>query len=62
VFALSNWINIRTQNVDFGLSNGGMTVFLTVLGLSGSELANDDKEKDFILWLGKLSEKMGRYG
>lgn len=48
---MGNYIFNRSNNLDFGMSNGGLTVFLTVLGLSGTLSANTKKEKELILWL-----------
>ncbi|WNR42926.1 hypothetical protein [Paenibacillus roseipurpureus] len=48
---MGNYIFNRSNNLDFKMSNGGLTVFLTVLGLSGTLLANTKKEKELILWL-----------
>lgn len=44
---------VTNDSIDcyFSMSNGGFTVFLTVLGLSGSVLATTKKEMELILWL-----------
>ncbi|UJF33831.1 hypothetical protein [Paenibacillus hexagrammi] len=48
---MGNYVCNRSKNIDLKMSNGGFTVFLTVLGLSGSILATTTKEKELILWL-----------
>jgi hypothetical protein len=49
IFGLDN--SKASSEYSFSVSNGGTSVFLTVLGLSGSHFAKTDKEKDIILWL-----------
>jgi hypothetical protein len=46
---MGNYITNRSNNLDISMSNGGLTVFLTVLGLSGTLSANTKKENELIL-------------
>jgi len=52
---MSNNFRLHTQhdNIDewLSISNGGTTVLLTVIGLSGSIIAQSNKEKDILLWI-----------
>lgn len=52
---MSNHFRLHSNhsNTDewLSISNGGTTVFLTVLGLSGSRIAITDKEKELLIWI-----------
>jgi hypothetical protein len=50
---VGNFIGMHSKEgaSGFKMSNGSMNVLLTLLGLSGSELAVTQKEKEIILWL-----------
>lgn len=42
--------NHRNNNEWLHMSNGGTAAFLSILALSGSRLAKEEKEKELILW------------
>lgn len=46
-----NSITYESKNMDCRCSNGCMSALMTVIGLSGSKLAQNDFEKTFIIWL-----------
>lgn len=48
---MGNCITFDKKNMDSYCSNGCMSVLMTVIGLSGSELAQTDPEKNLIVWL-----------
>ena len=43
--------HICFRDLDLALSNGALAVLLTVLGLSGSRLAETEDEKRLVVWL-----------
>lgn len=43
--------HIWLRGMDCAVSNGGMAVLLTALGLSGSRLAGTEEERRLIVWL-----------
>lgn len=49
---MSNYIELtNNSNIDMGMSNGATSVFITVIGLSGSRLAKTDDEKKLLVWI-----------
>lgn len=48
---MSNTITYHNKNLDVHMSNSLTSVFISVLGLSGSAIATEDYQKDLILFL-----------
>lgn len=48
---MSNVISYEEKNMDVVYSNGAISVLMTMIGLSGSALAEEWYEKDLIVWL-----------
>lgn len=53
---MSNFISYKDE--DCSCSNGCMSVLLTVIGLSGSALAENDFEKNIIVWLAEKDQNI----
>ncbi|WP_173707994.1 hypothetical protein [Clostridium beijerinckii] len=49
---MSNIIELKNNsNMNIHMSNGTTSVFITVLGLSGTRLAKTDDEKKLLVWI-----------
>lgn len=49
---MANYIKLtNNSDIDMHMSNGGTSVFISVIGLSGSRLAKTDDQKKLIVWL-----------
>jgi hypothetical protein len=54
---MANYVSLeKSELADLQMSNGGTTVFLSVLLLAGSDLASNDWQKTLMVWLAEKDQ------